>query len=380
LTVRPLGVDDLQAVSRLNQLSFGYTSDRPLTDPTGMHGIHGSDGALVAAAHIRSYEQLWGGRRVPMGGICGVVVDPHARRHGIATTLLRGLLSVLRAAGQPISVLYPTGVGVYRPVGWEVVGSLEDTRIPTADLVPRRAGTGVAVRAAVAADLDAIAGIYAGLGSSGLLMRDGVEFPGGARAVLDHDVATVAVTDDGTPVGFSSYARGSGYRASELRIWNCHATTAPAMAALLQSLSSWSTVAPTVLWRGPTDELALHLSRAVPPPVDRQPWMLRVVDAPAAIAARGFAQGVSVEASFALADPHVPEHVGPWTLRVGGGVGTLQRCKAGSLPQLSIAGLALLYAGAADTGALVRTGHLDREVAGLDEAFAGQPPRICDYF
>jgi predicted acetyltransferase len=382
VTVRPLGDSDIEQVWRLSQLAFGYRTETPPAELRDMYGVDGPDGRLLAIARVRAYEQLWGGRRVPMGGIASVAVHPDGRGQGLASTLMRGLLPVMRDAGLPVSTLFPTGVGIYRPVGWEVVGSLDDTRIATRDLRPRRPSTNVRTRSAGPGDTAAIAALYAGLSTNGLLTREGPEFPKGVEAVLEHDIVTLAETDDGAVVGFATCSRGNGYReGSELRLWDFVATSPDASAALRASLASWSTVASTVLWRGPTVELGLQLGSGPPPPVTNQPWMLRIVDAPAAIAARGFPMGVTAELSFVLDDPDVPEHAGAWRLRIAEGNGTLERRDdAAALPRLHVRGLALAYASAADNGVLLRAGLLDRSIAGLDLAFAGQPPQILDYF
>ena len=382
MIVRRLGPDDIEQVWRLNQLAFGYRSDEPPDDIGSAWGVEGADGRVLASARIRSYEQWWGGNAVPMGGIAGVAVHPDARGQGQASALMRELLPVMRAAGQPISVLFPTGVGVYRPVGWEVVGSLDDTRIPTRDLRPVRPSDDVRIRTAGVDDVPAIRDLYVALGVNGLLTREGPEFPDGAEAVLEHDVVALAEDAAGAAVGYATYARGSGYReGSELRVWELVNRTAPAAAALLQSLASWSTVAANVLWRGPTSELAGHVAGPVPPPVRRQPWMLRIVDAPAAVAQRGFPTAVTVDTAFALEDPDIPEHSGGWRLSVAGGQGVLERVETvDDLPRLHTRGLALLYAGTADVPALLRLGLLDRPAAGLDVPFAGHEPRILDYF
>ena len=382
MTARLLGADDIEQVATLNQLAFGYRSDSLPESIGTSYGIDGPDGRLVASARIRAYEQRWGDRSVPMGGIAGVAVHPDARGQGTASVLMRALISAMREAGQPISVLYPTGVGVYRPVGWEVIGTLDDTSIPTRDLRPSGPVENVRVRSAALPDVPAIRRLYDELAVNGLLTREGTEFPGGADAVLEHDVVALAEDEAGKAVGYATYARGTGYREdSELRVWECVGATGDGTRALLRSLASWSTVAATVLWRGPTSELARHLTAPVPAPMRRQPWMLRIVDAPGAIAQRGFATVVDSDVAFVLHDPDVAEHSGGWRLRVAGGVGSLERVDGGSdLPRLHVRGLALLYAGVADSGALVRAGLLDRHLPALDPAFAGQEPRILDYF
>jgi predicted acetyltransferase len=277
-------------------------------------------------------------------------------------------------------VLFPTAPGIYRQLGWEVVGSLDDTVFPTGAL--RRAGDpgGVTVRTARAADVPAIAGLYDAYArvTEGLLTRDGPEFPTGADGVLEHDVVGLAELE-GRPVGYVTYSRGKGYRASELRVFELVADVPEARAALLRSIASWDAVAATVRWRRPTDELALSLAGSLPPPASVQPWMVRIADAPGAIAARGF-RGGDAEAAFALVDPQVPEHARGWRLVVSGGAGRLEPVDDADLPQLHVRGLALLWSGAADTAAVVRAGLLDRPLPGLDRAFAGQPARILDYF
>lgn len=379
MIVRPLGEEDLEAVGRLSQLAFGYKSDTPPTQTQGLYGIDGDRGGLVAIARVHDYEQIWGGRRVRMGGIASVAVHPDGRGRGLASTLMRGLLPVLRSAGQPVSALFPTAVGIYRPVGWEVVGSLDDVRIPLRDLVPSTSAADVTVRTAGPADVPAIAALYAEAAVNGELTRTGPHFPAGAEAVLEHDVVALAETPDGTAVGYASYDRGTGYRESELRVWEVVARTGAATAALLRSLVSWSSVAATVLWRAPAQDLHLHLAGGLPAPARLQPWMLRVVDAPGAIAARGYRPEVTTDVAFRLDDPDVPEHSRPWRLEVSGGTGALVETD-GDLPTLHIRGLALLYAGVADETALLRAGLLDRPAPGLGAAFAGPPPRISDYF
>lgn len=371
----------------LTRLAFGGDPSAAAPDAhpgDAVWGIEDGTGGLLASATVRSYEQWWGGRTVPMGGVASVAVHPDGRGRGMARRLLRSLLPQMLDAGQAVSVLFPTAVGLYRPLGWEVVGSLDHTLLPTALL--REAGdpVGVHVRTAVAEDVAAVRELYRAYGraSAGLLTRDGAAFPSGPEAVLSHDVVALAEDDDGVPLGYAAYDRGRGYGADAvLTVHEVVSSSGEAGAALLRSLGSWDSVAPTVRWRGPTDELALELDGQVPPPQQVQPWMLRVVDAEAAIGARGFAPAATVDASFALVDPDVPGHDGAWRLVVADGRGELTRtARTVDLPLLHVRGLALLYAGAADTGLLLRTGLLDRSMPTLDAAFAGPRPRVLDHF
>ncbi|MCA1710450.1 MAG: sterol carrier protein domain-containing protein [Actinobacteria bacterium] len=209
-----------------------------------------------------------------------------------------------------------------------------------------------------------------------MLSRTGREFPKGADGVLEHDLVSLAELN-GTPVGYLAYTRGRGYVDAEQRVEELVAARADAAAALLRVLGTWDSVAPTTVWRGSTDELALLLPFVLPPARRAQPWMLRITDAPAAVAARGWAADADV--SFRLDDPLVAEHSRGWRLVVRDGSGHLEPTDETELPSLHVRGLALLYGGGSSAAA-VRAGLLDRALPALDAAFGGQPARILDYF
>lgn len=384
--LRALGPADLAQSHELGVLAFG--GDRAAPPPTsprpGRHSVGVLDGdRLLAKASVVSYEQWWGGRRVPMGGVAGVAVHPEARGRGLARRLLTALLAQMAEAGQGISVLFPTAVGIYRPHGWEGVGGLAQTRLATRDLLDGGNPGPVRVRTAGPDDLPAVQRVWDAFAAAGngQLSRSGPAYPRGAHQVLESDVVALAV-DGGQVLGYAAYDRGHGYGAeAALTVREFVAHTPQAHAALLRSLGSWDSVAGTVLWPGDTRELALHLHRAVPPPHRVQPWMLRVVDAPTAVAARGWPEGVHVDNAFVLLDPDVPAHARAWRCTLAGGRGTLQPVPATSdLPRLHVRGLALLWSGAAGTAAVRRAGLLDGALPGIDAACAGAAPALLDYF
>jgi len=318
-----------------------------------------------------------------MGGVAGVAVHPDARGRGTGSRLLRHLVGAIREQGRPVSALFPTALGVYRPLGWEVVGSMDDTRLPTALLRAVRRPADVRLRTAGLDDVAAVTGLYDAHGATtnGLLTRTGACFPRPEDGVLESDVVALA-DQDGAVRGYAAYDRGRGYGATaQLRLRELCAQTPDAARALLASLAGWDSVVDSVLWRGAVDELALLLGRAVPPPVDVRPWMLRITDAPAAVAARGFPAGLDVRTTFTLVDPEVPEHTGDWTLVVQDGEGRLER-PAGPVdaPCLHVRGLALLWSAAAGTGLVRRAGLLDGPLPLLDAALAGPRPELLDYF
>jgi predicted acetyltransferase len=136
-----------------------------------------------------------------------------------------------------------------------------------------------------------------------------------------------------------------------------------------------------VTWLVPEPDVAL--SR-------RETWMLRVVDAPAAIAGRGFPDRAHVDIRVSLADPQLPANSGQWRLAVSSGQGSLTRDgtdaarAASSAPALRLGprGLAAMYAGTPlaplRRAGLVAGGDSSCDSV-LDEAFTGSA-YMTDYF
>src|SRR6266700_3071949 len=121
-------------------------------------------------------------------------------------------------------------------------------------------------------------------------------------------------------------------------------------------------------------------------------WMLRVVDAPAAIAARGFPVATTLSVPLRIADDARPANSGCWQLSVAGGAGRLDPLGpdapagtaspggtvglADSAVMLGARGLAALYAGTPlvtlRQAGLADGGRPDDDAA-LDAAFAATP-------
>lgn len=382
LELRRLEDRDAAESSALGALAFGGDlSAPPHPPPPGSVAWGVFDGTrMLAKARLRPFGQWWGGQRVPMGGVAGVAVHPDARGRGAAGRLMRTLLEHLRTEGTPISALFPTAPGIYRSLGWELCGTLPATPLRTAALRGVRVdGPAHVLRTAGPEDSATVSALWQAHAPAvdGALTREAPSFA--ADAVLrDSDVVTLAELD-GQAAGYVAYDRGRGYdTSSQLEVSELVAATPAARAALLSSIGSWDAVAPTALWWGPLDDVALLLPSPLPPPTQSRPWMLRVADAPGAFAARGYPPGLTLDASFTLVDPQVPEHEGAWHLHVEGGAGRLERT-GGRPPRLDVRGLARVFAGVAGSADLVRTGLLDSPVPALD-GLRGPAPRLSDYF
>ena len=121
----------------------------------------------------------------------------------------------------------------------------------------------------------------------------------------------------------------------------------------------------------------------------RSMWMLRVVDAPGAIAARGFAPAVSVTVPLEVHDQARPANSGRWQLTIADGKGALipdGPVSADGSPaaplRLGARGLAALYAGA-QAGACrlsgLASGGSPDDDAALDAAFAATSYMLDDF-
>jgi predicted acetyltransferase len=113
--------------------------------------------------------------------------------------------------------------------------------------------------------------------------------------------------------------------------------------------------------------------------VEDWPWMVRILDIPGAVAARGWPAGLSLEVDLRVSPPtHVPDDLtgGDWVLRVTDGSAT---CAPGGTGAVEVAStdLAALYSGHLDPAQLVTEGRLpgadESQVSGLRAAFAGSP-------
>jgi len=102
------------------------------------------------------------------------------------------------------------------------------------------------------------------------------------------------------------------------------AASAVTYRALWSVLAGQSSTASTIRAKVAPDDPLRWLTREGDVRADHQwMWMLRVVDAPAAIAARGFPSSVSLSVPLVVADAARPSNSGRWRLEVAGGKGAL---------------------------------------------------------
>jgi len=384
ITVRDCAdAGDLRAAWRIRALAFGGPREPDDAWPAGgwRGWVASLDGTVCAFARAWPYRQFYGGVAVPTAGLASVAVDPHARGRGVASALLDGVLPALRAAGQPLSALYPSVLSLYRSRGWEQVGVYEWVEFPTSTLlaVPRPSAP-VELRPASVADLPALHECYVRLASTidGMLDRAGPPFE--PARLLELDVVTVAAGPDG-PRGYLGATRDE----PGLVVYDLVALDLDASLALLRSVASWAGQLSTVRMR--LMEPRWLLSAQLGVTLTSDPWMLRVVDLPAAVAARGWPRAAllrpGLAADIEVVDEHAPWHAGRHRLVVDGGAVAISAGGSGAV-RLTARGLAAWYAGSASSGQLRRAGLLagDPTHAAVLDALTGTPggARIANAF
>jgi predicted acetyltransferase len=392
--VRELRHEDAEAAWRLGALAFGYHDQampegwRPDSAGRRSWGVFDESGRLVAKAVDREQGQWFGGRTVPASGVAGVAVIPELRARGLGRLVLTRLLAEARARGAAISTLFPSTPFPYRRLGWEEVGALTYLALPTAALTTARAADGVTLRPAAADDVPAVHDLYrrVAVESTGMIERTGPLFPDTLDELLaDFDGLTVAAGPSGDVEGYATWDRGSGSNAAgKVTVHDLVAVTPGATGTLLAMFAGWASVAPTTVLKLSYHDPALFvLASSLTRVESRQPWMLRAVDAAAAVAARGWPRHLDGQLDLDLEDAACPWNAGPHRLVLSGGEGGLEPGGTGEV-RLSSRGFAAWYAGAASPAILRRAGFLGGGDARSDEflraATAGPATALHDYF
>jgi predicted N-acetyltransferase YhbS len=414
--IRPFGLsDDPEAELDLRRRSFGPIppADRAGSIASTQRSIEAGEmlGAfdgkqLVGSARFHPMRQWWQGRSMPMAGVAGVKVAPEYRGRGVGRALMTGLIAEIVERGYPVSTLYPATATLYRALGWEVAGGRYQTTVPmeflarllapdpaAASPAGERPEDSAGLRRATAADAAVVAGtlgqVYGADRDFGAATHD----PGFIAAWLDDEDHFAYLAED----GFLSYRWAEGH--DSVRVEVLAAASAATARAFWQLLGSHATMADQVrAYLAPDDPIS-WLTREPAAAVRRVwSWMLRLIDVPAAMEARGFPASVEVSAQFELSDDVLPANAGRWRLEVSGGAGKLARVGPlgpmgsvgaastaghGGVLRLGARGLAALYAGV-PLGTLRRAGLAygggQATDDALDSAFGGRPAFMLHAF
>jgi predicted acetyltransferase len=334
-----------------------------------------------------------------MAGVAGVKVAPEHRGRGVGRALMTALTELMAARGYPLSALYPATMVIYRSLGWEIAGHLHEAVLPARALqsMPRPAPDAVKdLRRPGPGDA---AEVLAVLGRAHQLARDSGPVTYDEETVRRWLVRPARYADADryaylAPDGFAAYRWQRGH--DEIFVDRVVAASAQTTAALWSVVASHASVADKVRAQvGPSDPLWWLLREQEANIEQRFSWMLRLLDAPAAIAARGFPAAADLAVPLVIADDRCPANSGRWelTVRAGSGILSFDGTDSGASPPdrapdpegaltLGARGLAALYAGTPVAtlrrAGLAEGGSPDGDAA-LDAAFAATPYMLDDF-
>jgi predicted N-acetyltransferase YhbS len=339
IEIRLLGpADDIEAELDLRRRAFGpiaagtkpgwLASVQRSVDAAQMFGAF--DGArLVASARYFPMRQWWHGRAIPMAGVAGVKVAPEERGRGVGRALMTRLIEEISARGFPVSALYPATMPLYRSLGWEIAGGKYETVLAAralSGLIPPDCASAACgpvtpgLRRATTADgaavVDVLGAVYQSQRDCGPATH---EFRLVADWLDDEDRFAYLAAD-----GFLTYRWADGTSAVQVDLLT--AASPATVRAFWQILASHASMADTVRACLSPDDPVSWLTRE-PEAATRQeePWMLRIVDVGAAVAARGFPTAAAVTAQLEITDDVRPENTGLWNLQISGGTATMAR-------------------------------------------------------
>ncbi len=342
-------------------------------------------GALAGGLVRLPMGQWYGGRAIAGAAISGVAIAPEHRSTGSASFMMRSLMTELHAEGAPISLLYPATQPLYRKAGYELGGSHVHREIATASITVRDA-TAAKIRAATPEDEPLFRRLYAeqAAENTGNLTRCEWMWRRILRPMGVKTLAYVAMVDE-NPEGYVAFVHKPEPKLRyDLHVADLVARSPRALRALVGALGAHRSMAPSVFYYAAPNDPIAHLldeqdSFATR---DRIDWMLRIVDVPKAIEARGYSPHVRATLQLEVEDDVVPENQGRWTIEVEGGNARVRRGGDGAL-RLHVRALATLFTGYLGPAELVRCGRVTGTPASLAAAgaiFAGPPPWMPDMF
>lgn len=404
MQIEPIPPAEEEAFLRLLCQCFGFdlATARPYfyNDPYYPHNQRwglwvgeGTSRTLVSILTVVPLQMWIGEQLVPCAGIAGVATHPQYRRRGYARQLLTAVLNALHAQGIPGAALQAFDLDFYRPLGWEVVGTLMRVRLAPLALPPFAPD---GVRRALETDYPAIRQLYEQQmrPATGRLQRDELRW----RYLLWNFRYKLVYCYGGTLEGYLIYdftEAGWVLRVREL-LW----CTERARRALIGWLASNEEHVRQIEFSGTPDELArLQLTgwasshRDPEEPFLRwelMPGFMWRVTHPLSLMqtlfrARPTEKGLSF--CVAIRDPQIEANSGVYTVEAGVDGWRVERGVREGLPcvALEMRTLALLTMGAFSAGELAARELLNAPpslIDMLDSLFPARSPclRPMDYF
>lgn len=385
--------DEYEAAFRLRSRAFAGPVEFDPEFPqisADMVRVARLNGEVVGTAAVADFGQVIAGAVLPMGGVTGVAVAPHATGRGVARRLMQDLFDLMRERGHPISALYPSTATLYRSVGYEVAGLWTKRSFPLTDLAPS-ASNDITVTQTGPDDYDTVHQLHVdhALRSNGWVVRDDWWWGRLRASAADpkKHLQQFVAQQAGEPIAFASvsHTETSTVRGALYDFELDDAFGDPlGLAAIGRTLAGHATMAGMLRTVLPAGDVSALTDRFEQTHVEHSyPWMERIIDLPAALAGRpcGYFDGVI---ELKVHDEQIPSNEGEFALEWDdGGVGVTP---AGSgVVDVNIADLSSMFTGWASARGLLARGRLGTAATAadadrLDRCFANASPSMIDFF
>lgn len=393
LPLRVATPDDWDAISRLLATAFNEDVDpdvdraeRAIYEPDRTLVIADGD-ALVGVAGVFTRDMTVPGAVVPAAHVTMVSVAPTHRRRGLLRRLMhRQLRDVYDARREPFAVLWASEGRIYQRFGYGLATTKHSLEIDTREVrlaEPEGFSPGrlrpaqpAAAQAELARVYDQVRGGRPGWSSRderwwGYVLADVASRRHGAtemRAVLREGPSGV----DGYALWRVKSSWDHDGPNGEVRVREVVADNWSAYLDLWRFLLSVDLTRTTVYSFGAVDEPLLHLAnepRRLGARLGDALWV-RIVDLPAALAARRYAADVDVV--LEVTDNLLAENTGRWHLVAGtSGPAHCTRTDAPADLACDVSALAAAYLGGTPLGVLAAAGRVvERRTGALAEASA----------
>lgn len=390
MSYAPMEDADLDAVAELEGAAFAF----PPSEASSWFERVGHENIRVfregeratAALMLTPMGQFFGGRSVPMMGIAGVAVALDRRQQKIGQRIMKAALLEAHERGFAISTLYPATRTLYRSVGYELAGKVVAMALHSSRLEPRASYELLEVRPITPEIEPQCEALYRERAAqlTGYLDR-GPYIWSRVRRPRKGTVRGFAFFDGEALLAYTYFSQEplpSGHDYDAI-VTDFVANSARGYAALFHFYWSQRSVLDTVRLKAAASAPFLALLRE--PRHDEEPnldWMIRVVDLPAALRARGYPLRADTDVAIDVRDDVIPANHGRWLLSLRDGHMQVERTERAGVA-LDIRALAPVFAGYYSASEAALLGDLTgdpRDIALLDSIFTGPMPGMSDMF
>jgi predicted acetyltransferase len=353
------------------------------------------DGEPVAQMGTIPFVMRWNGRDVGCGGVTDVGTLPTHRRQGHLRRLMTQAFADMRAANQPVAMLWASMAAIYQRFGYGIAHTRwsYDFDPRTVRFVDEIATPG---RLRLVESQEAwprICSTYERFAAPRTLTLRREE-QWWQRVVVRQwraempPILLALYEEDGEVLGYVTYyvehplpAGSTSGPDQRIEVRDLVWLTPAAHRALVRYLAGYDLVFSIHSWRTPVDD-PLFYQVEEPRLLNARAFdgtLVRIVDLPAALEARGFdADG---RLRFSFADDLCPWNTGSWELEVEGGCGRVRRTDAEPELSLTSRSLAMLASGYQSATALARMAVLpaaeSRALCTADALFRTAYAPVC---